>query len=442
MAAASSDRGPENSHKKGEISGRTSSRGSPLTAPAAESDAGTIPLPTWTKTLGWCGVAGLIYLLVCAVSIISRGFAGLGSDAAHAMFAFAAHPWVGLSVGILGTVLIQSSTTTTAIAVTAVGSGALPIQGAIPIILGANVGTTVTTSLVALTFIGNRTEFRRALGASTVHDFYNWLALLIFFPIELIWHPLQHISGTLTDALYGTDWLPNPAHFNFIRAATRPVEHGVIHATSHVSSTLGPLSTVVIGALLILVAVRYLGKLLKLLMVGRARDILIKAVGRNPYLAMASGMGVTVVTQSSIITTSVLVPFAGTGILTPAQVYPVVGSNLGTTFTVVFAAFAGVGQDAKIGLQAAFVHLIYNLCAIVVIYVIPFLRPVPLFCAENLARIASEHRWVLAVYLGTVFTHCPPWSSCWWACSEYGVRRWNPSGLKAPGQIHSARGHL
>ncbi|MFE1285851.1 hypothetical protein [Streptomyces sp. NPDC058751] len=83
------------------------SGGSPLTAPAVESDAGTVQLPVWTKTLGWCGVAGLIYLLVCAVSVIGRGFAGLGSDAAHTMFAFAANPWVGLSVGILGTVLIQ-----------------------------------------------------------------------------------------------------------------------------------------------------------------------------------------------------------------------------------------------------------------------------------------------------------------------------------------------
>jgi len=74
---------------------------------------------------------------------------------------------------------------------------------------------------------------------------------------------------------------------------------------------------------------------------------------------------------------------------------------------VVFAAFAVVGQDAKIGLQAAFVHLIYNFFAIVVIYVIPLLRPLPLFCAESLARIASEHRWVLAVYLGTVFIALP-----------------------------------
>jgi sodium-dependent phosphate cotransporter len=410
MAEATPDSGPDDSHQEGDASGRPPSRGPSAPAPenGTATAAGADLLPTRTKVLGWCGVVGLIYLLICAVSIISRGFAGLGSDAAHTMFAFAANPWVGLSVGILGTVLIQSSTTTTAIAVTAVGSGALSIQGAIPIILGANVGTTVTTSLVALTFIGNRAEFRRALGASTVHDFYNWLALLIFFPIELLRHPLRHISGSLTDALYGTGWLPNPAHLNFIRGATRPVEHAVIHATSHLSSTLGPLFTIVIGAGLILVAVRYLGKLLKLLMVGRARDILIKAVGRNAYLAMASGMGVTVVTQSSTITTSVLVPFAGTGILTPAQVYPVVvGSNLGTTFTVVFAAFAGVGPDAKIGLQAAFVHLIYNLFAILVIYVIPLLRPVPLFCAEYLARVASERRWVLGVYLGTVFIALP-----------------------------------
>jgi len=390
------------------MSGRSSASGSVPAAAEADSGAEDVQLTVRTKVLGWCGVAGLIYLLICAVSIISGGFAGLGTDTAHTMFAFAANPWVGLSVGVLGTVLIQSSTTTTAITVSAVGSGALPIQGAIPIIIGANVGTTVTTSLVALTFIGNRAEFRRALGASTVHDFYNWLALLIFFPIELIWHPLQRISGALTDALYGTGWLPNPAHFNVIRAATRPVEHAVIQATSHLGSTLGPVFTIVIGAGLILLAVRYLGKLLKVLMVGRARDVLIKAVGRNPYLAMASGMGVTVVTQSSTITTSVLVPFAGAGILTPAQVYPVVvGSNLGTTFTVVFAAFAVVGQDAKIGLQAAFVHLIYNLFAIIVIYVIPLLRPVPLLCAENLARVASERRWVLAVYIGTVFIAMP-----------------------------------
>ena len=182
----------------------------------------------------------------------------------------------------------------------------------------------------------------------------------------------------------------------------------MIKATTHLSATLGPLFTIVIGAGLILVAVHYLGKLLKLLMVGRARGVLTKAVGRNAYLAMVSGMVVTVLTQSSTITNSVLVPFAGAGILTAGQVYPVtVGANLGTTFTTVFAAFAVVGPDAKIGLQAAFVHLLYNVFAIIVVYVIPVLRPVPLFCAETLARIAAERKWVVAVYLVAVFIVAP-----------------------------------
>jgi sodium-dependent phosphate cotransporter len=132
-------------------------------APADALDAGRIQLPVWTKVLGWCGTAGLIYLLICAVGLISRGFAGLSSDAAHSMFAFASNPWVALSVGVLGTVLIQSSTTTTAIAVTAVGAGALPIRGAVPIVIGANLGTTVTPTLVALSYVGSRTELRRAL---------------------------------------------------------------------------------------------------------------------------------------------------------------------------------------------------------------------------------------------------------------------------------------
>ncbi|WP_055714077.1 hypothetical protein [Streptomyces torulosus] len=67
------------------------------------SDAGAVQLPTWAQALCWCGALGLIYLLSRAVSIISRGFAEVGGDAAYTMFAFAAHPWVGLSVGVLGT---------------------------------------------------------------------------------------------------------------------------------------------------------------------------------------------------------------------------------------------------------------------------------------------------------------------------------------------------
>jgi sodium-dependent phosphate cotransporter len=74
---------------------------------------------------------------------------------------------------------------------------------------------------------------------------------------------------------------------------------------------------------------------------------------------------------------------------------------------VVFAAFAVAGQDAKIGLQAAFVHLLYNLFAILVIYVNPLLRPLPLRAAETFARVASDRKWVIVVYLAVVFITLP-----------------------------------
>src|ERR1051326_927271 len=97
MEDAPTDRGPHNSSGHGGISGQApAASGSVAAPPAPAAGAEGIQLPVWTKVLGWCGIAGLIYLLICAVSIISRGFAGLSGDAAHSMFAFAENPWVGL----------------------------------------------------------------------------------------------------------------------------------------------------------------------------------------------------------------------------------------------------------------------------------------------------------------------------------------------------------
>lgn len=366
------------------------------------------PLSTGGKVWRWLAVAGSIYLLICAVSIIGRGFRALGDDRARALFDFAANPAVGLAVGVLATVIIQSSTTTTAITVAAVGTGAMSVGQSIPIILGANVGTTVTCTLVALGFVGNRDEFRRALTASTIHDFYNLLALAILFPLELIFHPLERISGALTDLLYGSS-LPDPSQANIVRMVTRPAVNAVTDLAGGIGREVtGAALTIVVGIGLIFLAVQLLSRFLKVLMVGKAQAVLTKAVGGHPALALLAGTGVTVVTQSSTVTNSILVPFAGTGAITPKQIYPVtVGANLGTTFTALLAAFAVNGANAKVGLQAAFVHVIYNVVALLLIFVNPLLRPVPLWCAEKLADVVAGRKWVLAVYLVTVFILLP-----------------------------------
>ena len=72
-------------------------------------------------------------------------------------------------IGVLGTVLVQSSSTFTSIIIAAVSSG-LPVNIAVPMIMGANIGTSVTNTLVAMGQIGNKKEFERAFSAATVHD--------------------------------------------------------------------------------------------------------------------------------------------------------------------------------------------------------------------------------------------------------------------------------
>ena len=56
--------------------------------------------------------------------------------------------------------------------------------------MGANIGTTVTNTLVSLAHSMDPREFRRAFSGATVHDVFNWLTVLILLPVE-------HFTGQL-----------------------------------------------------------------------------------------------------------------------------------------------------------------------------------------------------------------------------------------------------
>lgn len=350
---------------------------------------------------------GLLYLLVCAVGLIGDGFGNLGEDTASNLFDFAVNPFVGLAVGILATSVIQSSSTTTAIAVTAVGSGSLPLSVAIPIIMGANVGTSVTNTLASLGFVGSKREFRRAFSAATVHDFFNLLAVVILLPIELLFHPLQRLAEWVTGPLSQIR-TTDPDQADWLSAITDPVVGALGGLLGLPGGTLGAVLEILGGVVLIFLAVRYLGKVLQAIIVGRAKKILHKTVGGAPPVAMGAGALITVLAQSSSVTTSVLVPFAGSGALTTRQIYPVtLGANVGTTATALIAAMAVTGDNATIALQAALAHLMFNLFGILIIYVLPWLRWIPLACANWLGEVAAERKWVAAVWIASAFLAAP-----------------------------------
>lgn len=396
---------------------------SPQTAPASRSPVELPPPPPASMpaerpghrrtSAGWLGVVAMLYLLICAIGLIGDGFNGLGEQTAHNLFTFAANPVIALFVGILVTAIIQSSSTTTALVVASAATGAMPLSVAIPLIMGANIGTSVTNTLASLGHIGDKGEFRRAFSASTVHDFFNLTAVAILLPFELLFHPLERLSGWIAGTAYGTV-LPDPGQADFIGLLSGPVvdalgTHGMLGVLGAVGGgTAGGIATIVLGVAMIFLAVRYMGKLLQTIMVGKARTVLERTVGGNPLVAMGAGAGVTAVVQSSSVTTSMLVPFAGSGTLSTRQIYPItLGANVGTTITALLAAFAVAGGHAELALQVAFVHVLFNVLGILIIFGLPFLRYAPVRCAELLARVAAERKAIAASWVVSVFLAIP-----------------------------------
>lgn len=61
----------------------------------------------------------------------------------------------------------------------------IDVPAAIPIVMGANVGTSVTNTIVSLTHAADRAEFERAFAGATVHDMFNWLTVIVLLVIEV-----------------------------------------------------------------------------------------------------------------------------------------------------------------------------------------------------------------------------------------------------------------
>ncbi|KAG9490766.1 hypothetical protein GDO78_006216 [Eleutherodactylus coqui] len=147
---------------------------------------------------------GLLYLFVCSLDVLSSAFQLAGGKVAGDIFkdnAILSNPVAGLVVGILVTVLVQSSSTSTSIIVSMVSSGLLGVRSAIPIIMGSNIGTSVTNTIVALMQAGDRDEFKRAFAGATVHDCFNWLSVLVLLPLEVATGYLHHVTGLVVTTL-------------------------------------------------------------------------------------------------------------------------------------------------------------------------------------------------------------------------------------------------
>ncbi|MEE2768897.1 MAG: Na/Pi symporter [Actinomycetota bacterium] len=347
----------------------------------------------------------LLYLFLTGVELLSGGFTTLGKDFVDGLFQGVSNPIGGLFVGLLATVLVQSSSVSTSVIVGLVASSVIGIDDAVPMIMGANIGTTVTNILASLGYLRRGDDFRRAFAAATVHDFFNLLAVAVLLPVELITGYLSRVAGWITDLVIGT----SGANFK------SPLKEAVKMPAGWVKDLLSGLGVhgdlkgtlmIVIGVLFIFLALALVTRNMRLLVADRVEAAINRTLGAGSgVVAIVLGMVMTVAVQSSSITTSVLVPLAAAGVLSLENVYPVtLGANVGTTVTALLASLA-TGSPAAV--TVAVVHTLFNVTGIAIFYPVRTLRMIPIRLAIGLARIGAERRTWAIVYVVGMFVLIP-----------------------------------
>tara|TARA_B100001564_G_scaffold210328_1_gene177012 strand:+ start:701 stop:1804 length:1104 start_codon:yes stop_codon:yes gene_type:complete len=346
------------------------------------------------------GVLAALYMFLVGINGMSSAIKHMGAGVAESIFTATSNPFVALFIGVFATVLFQSSSTTTSLIVGMVSSGALGISGAIPMIMGANIGTTVTNTIVSVGHINKGNEFKRAFAASTVHDFFNILAVLIIFPLEITFHFIEKLARASAEVLFGT-----MLNVDVLQAKS-PIKIAVKSGAKFIESFTfdNDIFYLVISVLITFICLVSIVKLLRSLVLEKIEAFFDQYIFKTALRAIGFGIVLTIMVQSSSITTSLVVPLAGAGVLTLKKIFPfTLGANIGTTVTALLAALTGTVA----ALVAAISHLLFNIFGIAIIYGIPQLRAIPLFLAEKISELAVKNKFIPIVYLLIVFGAIP-----------------------------------
>ena len=371
----------------------------PESSPIVELPKRTLP-PAARAVL----VVVLLYMFLVGVKLLESGVKGLGSDTAGGLFDGITNPLAALFVGILATVLVQSSSVTTATIVGLVAAGQLPMETAVPMIMGANIGTSVTNTIVSLAHARKSDEFRLAFSAATMHDFFNLIAVAVLLPLELATGFLQKTATWIAGLLPGgQDATFNSPIKGAVKWGAQQIQRLIEPMTS--SETAAGIALIVVGIAIIFFALTYITKNMKVLIAARIERSVNAALAKSSLVGIAVGVLVTVAVQSSSITTSILVPIVASGMLLVRNAYPItLGANIGTTITALIAALATGSID---GMTIALVHLLFNVVAILVVYPWGRIRYVPVILAEKLAGIAVTRKWIAVAYTTIMFIVVP-----------------------------------
>ena len=230
---------------------------------------------------------------------------------------------VGVLTGTLVTAVIQSSTATIVLTVALIGAGVLNLKQAVSIVLGANIGTTVTAQIIRL---------------SSIEAGDNWI-LMLFNTDTLA--PVALVVGIIL--------------LMFIKTKS--------------AKTIGD---IFIGFGILFVGLDLMTSAVEPLSQTEAfRNVLMQL--NNPVLGIAAGLILTVIVQSSSAMVGMLQALSVSGAMTFSMVYPVImGINLGTCVTTAMVCSIGTSKDAK---RTGVVHIAFNTIGTILFMLVMTLLP-------------------------------------------------------------------
>ncbi|MEH0158287.1 Na/Pi symporter [Limibacter armeniacum] len=350
---------------------------------------------TWYNTLTRVlSIMAAFILFLVAFELMTMAIGALGKDYTRNLITATSNPFIALFIGMLVTAIVQSSSTVTAVVVAMAGTGTINYTDAVPIIMGANIGTTITSTLVSLGYIGSKNMFRKAIAAASLHDFFNLFTALVLFPLEYLTKSLSGLSETIANNIFpnmGNNTTINVHHVDFVSSIFK---YFGINPANYLWP-IGILSVVLL--LLALKAISSLSK--KWLQSKRERENLELFFFNTPVKSLVSGLLLTASVQSSSLTSSLIVPLVATNKVTLPKAFNfLIGANVGTTVTALIAALS---TNSHAAIVIAIAHLLFNIFGLL-LFITPLSR-LPQWYATTLSNLVSQNRifgfyYLLAFY--------------------------------------------
>ena len=353
-------------------------------------------LRSGTAFLRYGQVFFALLLFIFAIDLLTIAVGNVNNGVALEFLQATKNPYISLFIGLLVTALIQSSSTVTASVVAIVASGNLTLQQAVPIVLGANIGTTLTSTLVSLSYLMNKKEFRRALSSGISHDVFNILTVILLLPLEIYFGFLSNTASHIADWFASDNSFEGPIVYN--RMFTRSWTEWVVNQINQ------PVVSMILSVILVFFAIKVLSTAMYKSFIKNTFQDINKVIFQKTGLAFFYGLFFTAAVQSSTVTTSLVVPLVASKKVTLNRAFPfIIGANIGTTITAVIASI--YKPEAAIAL--ALVHVLFNSLGALIFLPLASIRKIPVWISNYMGKISLKYRFVVFAYILLTFFIIP-----------------------------------